>query len=340
MPARLWHMNADCETELAAPANRYRRTLAQEGTNRRLAPHLLWLARPGDALLLEQPWPTRLIAEAARREVKLITDAAPGDQSHRLLTPWGWTESAAQIGERIGARVEPVPTETMQRVNSKLWSHALEIELGVALPGAATATTMEELRAIVARACPCADDKWVIKSPFGFAARERVLGRGSLLAGTTAEGWIKRRFARGETLIFQPWLEKLREYGVTLMIGPGGEIDIEGISDLLTNGAGTGIGYLLGRPPALQRIKQLHEIARIVGQRLFAEGYTGPAGVDAIEHTGGLHLLLEVNARYTMGFVAIAVERALKPQQPMIWEMTQAEHLHWPSEEHSTQGER
>lgn len=321
MPARLWHMNADCESELAAPANRYRRTPAQEKTNRRLAPHLLWLARPGDALLLEQPWPARLIAEAARREVELITLAAPGDQSHRLLTPWGWTKSAARLGERSGARVEPVPTETMQRVNSKLWSHALEIELGVALPAAATAATVAELSAIVAHACPCAGDKWVIKSAFGFAARERVLGRGPTLAGTTADGWIKRRFARGETLIFQPWLEKLREYGVTLMIGPGGEIDIEGISDLLTNGAGTGIGYLLGRPPAPQRREQLHEIARLVGQRLFADGYTGPAGVDAIEHAGGLHPILEVNARYTMGFVAVAVERAIRPGEPVVWEM-------------------
>jgi hypothetical protein len=43
--------------------------------------------------------------------------------------------------------------------------------------------------------------------------------------------------------------------------------------------------------------------------------------VDALEHTGGLHPLLEINARYTMGFVALAVERALNPRTPVLWEL-------------------
>nr|MBA3321538.1 hypothetical protein [Pyrinomonadaceae bacterium] len=197
------------------------------------------------------------------------------------------------------------------------WSHALELELGVAMPGAATADTMEQLREAVSRACPGAQDKWVLKSAFGFAARERVLGRGPALEGAPAV-WCERRVAAGETLIFQPWLERLREYGVTMLIERSGEVQIEGVSDLQTNGAGTGTGYLLGRPPTTQRIAQLTEAARIVGRRLFAEGYTGTAGLDALEHAGGLHPLLEINARYTMGFVALAFERALRPQQPVL----------------------
>jgi hypothetical protein len=41
--------------------------------------------------------------------------------------------------------------------------------------------------------------------------------------------------------------------------------------------------------------------------------------VDALEHAGGFHPLLEVNARYTMGFVALAVERSLGPTAPTFW---------------------
>jgi hypothetical protein len=66
-------------------------------------------------------------------------------------------------------------------------------------------------------------------------------------------------------------------------------------------------------------MKELEATTRIVCERLYAEGYRGPAGVDAIEHAGGLHPLLEVNARYTMGFIAVAVERALKPIEPVFW---------------------
>jgi hypothetical protein len=91
------------------------------------------------------------------------------------------------------------------------------------------------------------------------------------------------------------------------------------VSDLRTNGAGTGLGYTLGRPPGPARMKELEEAAAVVCGRLCAEGYGGPAGFDALEHAGGLHPLLEVNARYTMGFVALAVERELRPAAPTFW---------------------
>ncbi|MCA1613880.1 MAG: hypothetical protein LC800_06975 [Acidobacteria bacterium] len=308
MASRLWHMNADFEAELASLSSRggaYRRLPFYDALNDRLAPHLLRLARPGDALLLRGPWGGRLRDEARRRGVELCAPSAAGDQGGRVFTPWGWTPSAAAAGERTGAEVRPVPFDAVARVNSKLWSHALEVELGVALPGAAVAPTFAELSAAVARACPRPGDKWVVKSPHGFAARDRVLGRGPALEGPPAT-WSLRRLGRGETLVFQPWLEVVREYGVVMEISPTGSLAIHGVSDLQTNGAGTATGYLLGRPPTPERAAELERIARAVGGRLFAAGYHGPAGIDALEHAGGLHPLLEVNARYTMGFVAVA----------------------------------
>jgi hypothetical protein len=346
--SRLWYMNADFEIELAHVAGSYRRTPAFEALNRRLSAHLLWLTCPGDALLLSEPWPESLVGEAGRRGVELVSpprtqsrsrtqsqsrtqpqartqsqaqaqaQARTQAQAGRLFTPWGWTRSAAEEGARAGADVSPVPFEVVALVNSKLWSHALEVELGWALAGSATASTFEQLSEATARACRGSQDKWVIKSPHGFAARERVLGRGPLVEGPQAS-WAVKRLARGETLIFQPWLEVVREYGVVLEIGRDGSHVIQGISDLQTNGAGTGTGYILGRPPTPRRMAELERMAAVVCERLFEEGYYGPVGIDAVEHAGGLHPLLEVNARYTMGFVAVAVERSLKPSAPLFW---------------------
>ncbi len=320
MQSRLWYMNADFETELAAHPGPYHRTSFSESLNRRLAPFLLWLARPGDALLLATPWPDSLRDEARRRAVKLVSPARSTNLQTHLFTPWGWTPSAVAVGAASGAKVCALPFEVVARVNSKLWSHALEVELGIAQPGAAAVGSFAELQEAVARACARAGDKWVVKSPYGFAARDRVLGRGPTLEEPQAK-WARRRFAQGETLIFQPWLEVIREYGVVLEISPRGSYVIHGVSDLQTNGAGTGKGYLLGRPPAPHRVTELERIAGVVCSRLFAEGYHGPVGVDAVEHTHGLHPLLEVNARYTMGFVALAVERSLKPATPIFWSM-------------------
>jgi hypothetical protein len=313
-------MNADFEMELAARGNTYRRPHSFAPLNRRLAPHLLWLASPGDGLLLEERWPEALARQAEQQEVELVLAGEGKNQQDRIFAPWGWTPSVVAVGESVGASVTPVSPDIVRRVNSKLWSHALEQELGLAIPGARVAASFNELQEAVANACPCADDKWVIKNPFGFAARERVLGRSTRLEGAQAT-WAQRQFARGETLIFQPWLERVREYGVTLEINPDGEINLVGISDLQTNGAGTGTGYLLGRKIDSYRASELERVAREVGARLFKEGYVGPVGVDALEHTGGLHPLLEINARYTMGFVALAVERALNPQTLTFWKM-------------------
>jgi hypothetical protein len=312
-------MNADFETELAHPPGTYRRLPSSDALNHRLAAHLLWLARPGDALLLREPWSEQLQGEAQRREVELVSPSQPASRPTRIFTPWGWTPSAVTAGLQAGAAVmRSIPFAIVARVNSKLWSHALEVELGWALPGAATASTFEELREAVARACPKDGDKWVIKSPFGFAARDRVLGRGPTIEEPQAK-WSQRRLAKGETLIFQPWLEVIREYGIVMEISPDGALEIHGISDLQTNGAGTGAGYILGRPPAPHRVRELERVAALVGERLFKEGYHGPAGIDALEHTGGLNPLLEINARYTMGFVALAVERSLRPATPVFW---------------------
>ncbi|MDT5262654.1 MAG: hypothetical protein QOC61_1658 [Acidobacteriota bacterium] len=355
-------MNADFEVELAQAPGPYRRTHAFESLNRRLSPHLLWLTSPGDALLIDEPWPESLCIEARRRGVELVLpsrtqsrkesqkksrtesqkksqkksrtesqkksltesqtesriESGLQSEGDRLFTPWGWTRSAAEAGERGGSKVSPIPFDVVARVNSKLWSHALEVELGWSLKGSATARTLEELCEAAARACAGSQAKWVIKSPYGFAARERVLGRGPRVEGPQAT-WATKRLARGETLVFQPWLEVVREYGVVLEIGRDGSHLIQGVSDLQTNGAGTGTGYILARPPAPRRMAELERTAAVVCKRLFAEGYYGPAGIDAIEHAGGLHPLLEVNARYTMGFVAVAVERSLKPSAPLFW---------------------
>lgn len=314
-------MNADFETELAhMRGNKYRRLPFYDALNRRLAPHLLWLARAGDALLLEEQWSENLQREARSREVELVSPNHSTRMAKHIFAPWGWTPSAVAQGERAGAVMNPVPFDIVERVNSKLWSHALEVELGVAQRGATTANTIEELREAIARACPGAGDKWVIKRPFGFAARERVLGRGPSLDGPQAV-WSERRLEKCETLIFQPWLEVIREYGVVMEISQDGAYEIHGISDLQTNGAGTGKGYILGRKPSAHRVAELERISGIVCERLFKEGYFGPVGMDALEHANGLHPLLEINARYTMGFVAVALERDLQPSSPIFWRL-------------------
>lgn len=306
---KLWYMNADFEMELANPPGRkYLRDLNVEKINQHLAPNLVWLASKGDFLLLEKPWSKNVIKLAEERQINLITLESESRYLDKVFTPWGWTTSVIALGNKLGAIVNSPSLELIAKINSKLFSFELEKEWGIAMPKAAIASCFEELEEVIARACPHSEDKWVIKSPMGVAARERILGRGSSLT-SAARIWLERKFQLGESLIFQPWLEVIREYGVNFYILPDGKVEMVGISDLQTNGAGTGKGYLFGRKIDPIRLTNLEDIAEKVAKRLFTEGYTGPVGVDALEHKEGFHPLLEINARYTMGFVAVAVEK-------------------------------
>src|SRR5262249_10369066 len=111
MAARLWHMNVDFEMELAVAVGSFRRQQSYEAANHRLAGHLLWLAAPGDGLLLAEPWSPELRRAAAARGVELVApDRAPA-QHARIFTPWGWTASAIEAGNRVNAIVTPISLE-------------------------------------------------------------------------------------------------------------------------------------------------------------------------------------------------------------------------------------
>lgn len=320
-PSLLWYINTEFEAELAG-GPRFRPRPIHETLNRRLTCAVAGLlAAPGDGILAPEAWHADLRAVAKERRLDLISFESPSDQAGRVFFPWGRTPRAIAVGIRMGADVSGPSPEIVRAVNSKRFSHRLECELGIADPHAAECATLDELAYHVAAVCPDPDMKWVVKHPFGVAARERVLGRGPTL-GHNAESWCRAAFHRGETLLFEPWLEVVREYGTVMHIADDGEIEVFGVSDVQANGAGTATGYLIGRPPTPQRMDELLKTAREVGKALHQAGYWGPCGIDALEHRDGWRPVLEINARLTVGFLAVAAERRLNPDEPTPWEIS------------------
>ncbi len=303
---RLWYVNTDFEAELAAlsQGRRYVPTGRFVARNRVIAYNLLkYLLRPGDALLTPDAWRPSLEDVAARRGITLLLLERTQGASAYHFTPWGWTPTALAVGARTGARLSPPPLDSVARVNSKVYSHGLEVELAIADGRARLVASEAELVAHVAQVCPQAEAKWVIKHPYGVAARERVLGRGPVVPPPAA-AWCRRRFAEGVPLLFEPWYDVQREYGLCGFIDPDGDTRLLGVSRPVTNGAGVLVGYAL-QPASLPAA--VLSLGRQVGARLAAEGYRGPWGMDILEHTHGWRCLLEINARWTVGFLALCV---------------------------------
>lgn len=244
------------------------------------------------------------------------------------LVPWGWSWRA-----RLFGRQTPQPSdESVRQGNSREWSFELERQLGVALPGAARIERLEQLADVVRRSASQFDEQesehaWVIKANFSMAARERVLGRGPKLTATS-ERWLRRRLEFDGAVFFEPWLRRRAEAGIQWSLPkPGfGQPKLQGITPLLTDKQGgyRGSEFSLDAtvPAEWQRAVEATEKA---ARQLQQIGYFGPLGIDAAIHetsTGQtlLRPLQDINARYTMGRLALGFRKLLRPGEQGVWQ--------------------
>ena len=150
--------------------------------------------------------------------------AGPGLKKNDTLTPWGVTPKVAGMAPQ-----GTFPTvETVRRVNDKCFSHRLERELGIALPGSAVVENMAQLEEQV-KACP---HDWILKHPLGVSGRNRCLGRaGTLLEPQAA--WAGKRLKNDGKLLFEPWVAERHDYSLHYEISGDREIVYLGRCELL-----------------------------------------------------------------------------------------------------------
>jgi uncharacterized ferritin-like protein (DUF455 family) len=155
-----------------------------------------------------------------------------------------------------------------------------------------------------------------------------------------------RRWAQGVlrngALLVEPWLDKEADYSCRAWIGRDGSIEVKSLGRFLTDRRGSYLGAILGGVAAaadarLARFirgdgKDPHWLARLFDElcawlapRLHALGYSGPLGIDAFIYRDPrsgeqrIRPLVEINPRYTMGFVADRLERAIAPGCVGVW---------------------
>lgn len=229
------------------------------------------------------------------------------------LVPWGWTTDLVQWGLSHGWKCPAPPIETVQHVNSRIFRWQLEDELGIALPGSAVLRSQEELIAHTAEHAAIGTG-WVLKANFGMAGRERILGRGPH-PGDSVLNWARKRFAQSEGVVFEPWLERVAEAGLQWNIPPAGEPQLLGMTPLLTDASGTYRGSRLACSEEERAAWQFAvEKSLQVARRVQQCGYWGPMGLDAMQYRSAegqvkCRPLQDLNARYTMGRMALGLRR-------------------------------
>lgn len=334
---RLFVGNFHFEHELAASSG-WKPSAALQRIAAERAVSWISLADDGDLIWTPEPisdefWES--LTNAGLPSVRGIVDLNSVPSNVREVVPWGWS-----AWTRAMCRETKSPNDSAVRTgNSREWSFALEQELSVALPGAARLERMEDFVELVRRSASEFSERvdehaWIIKANFGMAARERLLGRGPTLS-PPQQSWLSRRFAVGEAVFFEPWLRRRAEVGVQWTILPRGQGEprLEGLTPLLCDAQGGYRGSEFSLDTSIPRAWQrVVEVCEQTAKRLQAIGYFGPLGIDAAIHedmSGAEHVrpLQDINARFTMGRLALGFRRWLHVGERGVWRHGRTEEL-------------
>jgi len=158
-------------------------------------------------------------------------------------------------------------------------------------------------------------------------------GRGHVRVTDFSDDFIAQIFTKQNALLAEPLYDRVCDFSIQMTVHPDGAIQEHGIVRLLCDDRGQYKGHVIRKTLAgLDReikvaadgghwFARLRAAARLVGDCLAKTGYEGPYGIDAFAYRRGdstghgtgydLRPLVEVNTRFTMGRVALEIERSI-----------------------------
>lgn len=306
--SRAFFLNLDFEDELAAGFSglKYQVKPGMARRNNAMEWIALALGHPGDKILRrrnEPKSPGPMIPELG--PTPEIVYALPIEDK---LCPWGCSPSAVSQDSK---QVWPLPL-SVPRAHSKSFAADLAINLGLAIPGTQVLRTLEELDAFLESSS--AENRWIAKREWSVAGRGALRKSGPELSDSD-RAWFKKSLKQGSVVV-QEWLNRRFDCSAVCELTPAGDCSLLGITAMMTRGT-TYVGTVLGEIERAANLprgwrEKLEETAVKVATALHGEGYFGPFGIDAlIDQDGVLYPLVEINARLTMGRVALELAKKL-----------------------------
>jgi hypothetical protein len=300
----------------------------------RMAPLLRVFARDGDRL-----WSPAAIDPESVPEIPGLPLPIFESGPLRGLPPatdvLAWCETSEATAHRGGARGEsevswdaplseilwqlPTPSPAVvAAVHHRAFFLDVAETLGCALPGAQMLRSIVDLDHVL-RTAPTA---WIVKAPFSASGRSRYIERnGPALSDPKSRRTVERLFERHGSLLFEPWMDRTEDFGVSALLGMSG-LRIVGIHRQQVDRKGQFMGIDL-RPDLSDADRhQLLKTTEAVAAALRSSGYVGPFGIDAWRYQRAdgaivLNPLGEINARMTFGLVEWAMaERLLNLRRP------------------------
>jgi hypothetical protein len=275
----------------------------------RMAPLLRVFAREGDRLWSPAPVGPGLDESGPLRDLPPTGEVLAWCETSEAMAHRGGPRRPAAISWDAPLRdllwELPTPSPTVvATVHHRAFCLQVAEEIGCALPGARMVESLAELDRVLQKAPPA----WGVKAPLSASGRSRYIERNSpALTDPKARRTVERLFERHGPLLFEPWMDRTEDFGVSALLGPG-ELRIVGIHGQRVDGKGQFAGIDLRPALSVQDRDRLLETVEAVAAALRRAGYVGPFGIDAWRYRREdssitLNPLGEINARMTFGLV-------------------------------------
>ena len=225
---------------------------------------------------------------------------------------WGATPSLSHWCKKKGKRLHAPEPLCVKEVTSKAFSYLNSPRL----EGSELLHSYEQAQAWIEKTPPPA----VLKTLFGLSGRGHCLLDNGL--DSKVDAFLCKTLARGEPVIAEPWMPRVLDFSTQWFIHQEREIEYIGSTVCHNDEAGCykktviypddsiGSEY---RHFLMQHKTEAVKILRIVQDK----GFYGHVGIDSMLYINKgevhLHPILEINARKTMGWVALQLQRKYCP---------------------------
>lgn len=249
---------------------------------------------------------------------QLLSDKQlPFDQ----VESWGPSQSVAEWAKKRGLKYEMPPWDIVKEVNSKAFS----FQQTEPLPQADLIYTWEDLKRWIASF----EGPKVVKNCFGLS------GQGHLLLPAPEEKikqFVQKEFNANRPVIVEPWVPRKLDFSTQWMLEKDGTFTYVGSTVFQSDHRGQYTGSLIGEEakifgPFLSKLEEQKEVGQTTLKKMASLGFFGNVGFDCmIWGDDILQPVVEINARKTMGWVALQIRKRLFPNQTIQVSYTSANH--------------
>jgi hypothetical protein len=277
----------------------------------------LLYADDGDTVLVDDRPPTAYL-EALRKKgfanANIITSYKKTAEP-LLLDSWGYTPSMVAFSQEHSLLFDYPDCNLVKKINSKVFSFQQGLPLHK--------STLIDNEGALEHWIKNIEESFVLKTVFGFSAKgHRILNplkKKPDLAKLLI--FCKAQWEKSYPVLLEPWVDRICDFSTQWVITQKKEILYLGATLCKNDREGHYVGSVVGEEVLLFN----DNLSHIQKHKLFAKkllkgiahlGYFGNIGLDAFlyrekpNHTV-LHPLCEINARKTMGWVALQICKRL-----------------------------